>query len=72
MRILPKKHEILICLIKKGMNQKDLALRTGISESALSNFINGKFSISAKKASLICRELQKEFDELFFIKRQGG
>lgn len=71
MRILPKKHEILICLIKKGMNQKDLALRTGISESALSNFINGKFSISAKKASLICIELQKEFDDLFFIKRQG-
>lgn len=67
MKIVPRSKEIKITLIKRGMNQKDLATKTGISNSALSNFINGKFSISANKANLICEELQKEFDEIFSI-----
>lgn len=66
--IQAKKMPIKISMIHKGMNQKDLASKIKISESALSNFLNGKYSISPSKANLICVVLNKEFNELFTIK----
>ncbi|MHC5269664.1 helix-turn-helix transcriptional regulator [Enterococcus sp. LJL98] len=70
MNIVAKKKEIKIALIHNGLNQKELAQKIKISDSALSNFLNNRFSISADKAKLICIILHKKFDDLFFIK--GG
>lgn len=70
MNITARKRNILVSLIYKGMNQKKLAEKIGMSNSALSNFLNGKYFISASKAKLICDELAKDFDYLFLIEEK--
>lgn len=51
----------------KGLTQKELAFRVGISKNALSCIERGIFEPSAYTAYKICAELGYYFDELFFV-----
>ncbi|MGY3745612.1 helix-turn-helix domain-containing protein [Vagococcus salmoninarum] len=70
MKIAPNKKEIQISMIKKGVNQKEVSLKVGLTPSAFSNFINGRTSVSSSKAKKISDYLEKDFETLFILKER--
>lgn len=61
----PKKIKILIAMAEKGCNQTDLSKAAGLNTSTISNFLNGKRTISPASASKIAEALEKNINELF-------
>lgn len=61
----PKKIKILVAMAKKGFNQRVLSEKTGLNPSTVSNFLNGRYSISPKSAVKISEALGSELEELF-------
>lgn len=70
MRIMANTKAIKIGLITNGFSQKQFCDLIPISESAFSNFINNRTSISATKANKIIVLLESDFNSLFTI--EGG
>lgn len=54
-------------MIEKGVNQKEVSEKIGLTQSSFSNFLNGRSSISSKKAKHLKDFLERDFDDLFLI-----
>lgn len=67
MKIKSKRKEIKYSMIEKGVNQKEVSEKIGLTQSSFSNFLNGRSSISSKKAKILKEFLGKDFDYLFLI-----
>ncbi len=52
-------------LSRTNMKQKDFALLMGVSDQAVSNWLNGKNSIDIEIVPRICEALNISIDELF-------
>ncbi|KIL44999.1 helix-turn-helix transcriptional regulator [Jeotgalibacillus soli] len=68
LKIYPNRTSIQVAMVYKGLNQKSLSEKSDISPSTFSNFMNGRYSISAKKAKKIADSLEKPIEELFEFK----
>lgn len=69
--IIPNGQLIERIRILAGRNKLQVAEAAGIPHSSVIRAERGQ-SVSAKTAAGICAALDKEFDELFTIKRPGG
>lgn len=49
----------------RGMSQKELAMKLGVSQSAVTNWIKGKNSPDIEMVALICQHLHISVAELF-------
>jgi len=59
--------EVKVKIAKKGNNLKDFAEENGISQSYLSQLLNGAHNPSVKMAYKIARGLNAELEEIFLI-----
>jgi len=59
--------EVKVKIAKKGNNLKDFAEENGISQSYLSQLLNGTHNPSVKMAYKIARGLNAELEEIFLI-----
>ena len=49
------------------MSQSELASKVGVSRNTISSIETGQYTPTAKLAILICKELDKTFEEVFYI-----
>lgn len=55
-------------VIKAGFSYRQLAKKVGCSQTQISLIANGERNPSPETAVNICRVLNKQFDDIFFIK----
>lgn len=55
-------------IIKSGFSYRQLAKEVGCSQTQISLIANGERNPSPDTAVNICRVLNKQFDDIFFIK----
>lgn len=67
MSIIPKSKNLSQARIRNGYSLRDLAAKSKVHYSTISNLENGRTSVTPKTAKAICDTLNKEFDELFEI-----
>lgn len=63
----PKRFEVLVAMARKGLNQKELSVRSDLNPSTLSTFLNGKRDISPTSARKIADVLDADIKDLFEI-----
>ena len=56
-------------MVKYGVTQMELSIRTDISQASLSKYINGDVTPSGYKLWLIAEALDCDIDELTFVRR---
>ena len=56
----------------RGMKQKFIAEKIGISETALSAMLNGKQKIDVETFFAICTLLQMTPDEIYAFRKEGA
>lgn len=69
MKIKFRKNRLKEALYEAHMTQRELALRAGLTESAISRYVNGTRPISMEKAFVLARCLGIEIAELIDGKR---
>ena len=52
---------------EKKLSQSALAEMVGVSRNTISSIETGQFNPTAKLALIICRALDKKFEELFYF-----
>lgn len=71
MRIMPKVNEINELLIRKGLTKRALADVAQIGLATAMQICNGNRKPSPPIAKKITNALEVEFDEIFYIQREG-
>jgi putative transcriptional regulator len=61
------KNNLKQILDERGIKQKFIAEKTGISSQTLSNCINNRFDVSLKFALLIAKVLELKVEEIFYL-----
>lgn len=61
-----KRLNLKIRRIQKGLSQKELAKRVGLTNQSISDFETGKLNPSFEVMKRISKELDSSVDELFF------
>lgn len=64
---LELKNRIRELRIKKGLSQTQLAKMAGTTQNTISSIETGQYSASAYNAALICRALECEFEDCFYL-----
>ena len=67
MHIIPKRLNISMKRLKKGISMRELARRAGLNIGTISNIESKNKNIAPKTAKLICDVLEANFDDLFEI-----
>ena len=49
------------------ISQSELARRVGVSRNTISSIETGQYCPTAKLACLICAELEKSFEDIFYL-----
>ena len=52
---------------EKKLSQTELAEMVGVSRNTISSIETGQFNPTAKLALVLCRALDKKFEELFYF-----
>lgn len=55
-------------IVKAGFSYRQLAKEVGCSQTQISLIANGERNPSPETAINICKALEKQFDDIFFIK----
>lgn len=62
-----KGYELKKTILMNGHSIKDFSVLVGISNTYLSSVINGRSSVSPKKAKIMANILNKEIKDLFVV-----
>ena len=60
-------NKLRVARAEKRISQGELAEMVGVSRQTISSIENNQFCPSAKLALLICIDLNKKFEELFYF-----
>ena len=52
---------------EKNLSQSQLAEMVGVSRNTISSIETGQFNLTAKPALILCIDLDKKFEELFYF-----
>lgn len=64
------KNRLKTARAEKHLSQGELAKLTGVSRQTISSIENGQFNPTARLALLLCRALDKKFEELFYFEEE--
>ena len=53
--------------LEKNLSQSQLAEMVGVSRNTISSIETGQFNPTAKLALILCIEMEKKFEDLFFF-----
>lgn len=61
------KNRLKAARAEKHLSQGELAKLAGVSRQTISSIENGQFNPTARLALILCRALDKKFEELFYF-----
>ena len=61
------KNNLKTVRMEKNLSQAELAFMVGVSRNTISSIETGQYCPTAKLALILCTELEKKFEDLFFF-----
>lgn len=61
------KNKLKLARVEKNLSQEELAKLVGVSRQTINSIETGKFYPTAKLALLLCIELDKKFEDIFYF-----
>ena len=61
------KNRLKVARAEKGLSQTQLAELVGVSRNTISSIETGQFNPTAKLALVLCIDLDKKFEDLFYF-----
>ena len=61
------KNKLKLARVENNLSQEQLANLAGVSRQTISSIETGQYTPTAKLALILCRRLNKKFDEVFYL-----
>ncbi|MGI6451303.1 MAG: helix-turn-helix transcriptional regulator [Desulfitobacteriia bacterium] len=61
------KSRLKVARAEKNLSQEQLAILAGVTRQTISSIETGKYCPSAKLALILCKVLNKKFEDLFYF-----
>lgn len=65
------KNKLKLARVEKNLSQEQLANLAGVSRQTISSIETGQYTPTAKLALILCRRLDKSFDEVFYLEEEN-
>lgn len=65
------KNKLKLARVEKSLSQEQLANLAGVSRQTISSIETGQYTPTAKLALILCRRLDKSFDEVFYLEEEN-
>jgi putative transcriptional regulator len=63
-------NRLKLARVEKNLSQEQLAHLAGVSRQTISSIETGQYTPTAKLALILCRRLDKKFDEVFYLEEE--
>jgi putative transcriptional regulator len=63
-------NRLKLARVEKNLSQEQLANLAGVSRQTISSIETGQYTPTAKLALILCRRLDKKFDEVFYLQEE--
>ena len=67
---LKLKNKLKLARVERDLSQEQLANLASVSRQTISSIENGQYSPTAKLALILCKCLNKTFEELFYLEEE--
>jgi putative transcriptional regulator len=64
-------NKLKLARVEKNLSQEQLANLAGVSRQTISSIETGQYTPTAKLALILCRRLDKKFDEIFYLQEEN-
>lgn len=64
------RNKLKLARVEKNLSQEQLANLAGVSRQTISSIETGQYTPTAKLALILCRRLDKHFDEVFYLEEE--
>lgn len=64
------RNKLKLARVEKNLSQGQLANLAGVSRQTISSIETGQYTPTAKLALILCRKLDKRFDEVFYLEEE--
>lgn len=64
------KNKLKLARVERNLSQEQLANLAGVSRQTISSIETGQYSPTAKLALMLCRKLDKTFEEVFYLEEE--
>ncbi|WP_069876283.1 helix-turn-helix transcriptional regulator [Fusibacter sp. 3D3] len=64
------KNRLKLARVERNLSQEQLANLAGVSRQTISSIETGQYSPTAKLALILCRRLEKTFEEVFYLEEE--
>lgn len=64
------KNKLKLARVERNLSQEQLANLAGVSRQTISSIETGQYSPTAKLALMLCRKLNKTFEEVFYLEEE--
>lgn len=65
------KNKLKLARVEKDLSQEQLANLAGVSRQTISSIETGQYTPTAKLALILCRRLDKNFNEVFYLEEDN-
>ena len=66
------KNRLKVARAEKNFSQEQLAILAGVTRQTISSIETGQYCPTAKLALMLCKVLDKKFEELFYFEEGNG
>lgn len=63
-------NKLKLARVERNLSQEQLATLAGVSRQTISSIETGQYTPTAKLALILCRRLEKNFDEVFYLEEE--
>ncbi len=64
------KNKLKLARVERNLSQEQLANLAGVSRQTISSIETGQYSPTAKLALMLCRKLNKTFEDVFYLEEE--
>ncbi|MBS3991201.1 MAG: helix-turn-helix transcriptional regulator [Erysipelothrix sp.] len=63
-------NKLKLARVERNLSQEQLANLAGVSRQTISSIETGQYTPTAKLALILCRRLEKNFDDVFYLEEE--
>lgn len=63
-------NRLKLARVERNLSQEQLANLAGVSRQTISSIETGQYTPTAKLALILCRRLEKNFDDVFYLEEE--
>jgi putative transcriptional regulator len=64
------RNKLKLARVERNLSQEQLANLAGVSRQTISSIETGQYTPTAKLALILCRRLNKNFDDVFYLEEE--